>query len=153
VQKFHKPFFRKPRQRWCVEIHGKQINLGPDRDEAFRQYHELMGTAPDSPTPKETDHADNTIIALIDTFLEWCSKHKAQRTYDWYVERATSFAKTLPDDLTIAKLKPFHVQQWIDAHDDWAPGQKRGCIVAIQGVFNWAVKQGRIDRSPRHGKA
>jgi hypothetical protein len=96
VQKFPKPFFRKPRQRWYVEIHGKQINLGPDRDEAYRQYHELMGNATKSPPRQQSVAASETVVALIDTFLEWCSKHKAKRTYDWYVDKTTSFARTLP---------------------------------------------------------
>src|SRR4051794_27241606 len=39
---FPKPFFRKPRNRWAVEIDGKQFNLGPDEEEAFRRYYELM---------------------------------------------------------------------------------------------------------------
>ena len=42
VPHFPKPFYRKPRRRWYVQINGKQINLGPDRDEAFRLYHEMM---------------------------------------------------------------------------------------------------------------
>jgi integrase len=151
VQKFPKPFFRKPRQRWYVEIRGKQINLGPDRDEAYRLYHELMGTTSESSNPNRSAAAGETVIALIDTFLDWCSKHKAKRTYDWYVDKTTSFARTLPAEITVDQLKPFHVQEWVDAHDDWAPGQKRGCITAIQRVFNWAVKQGRIERSPIRG--
>jgi integrase len=150
VQKFPKPFFRKPRRRWYVEIRGKQVNLGPDRDEAYRLYHEMMG---DATKPITTPAAvqGKTIVALIDAFLGWCQKHKAARTYDWYVEKTTSFARTLADGLTIDELKPFHVQEWVDAHDEWAPGQKRGCITAIQRVFNWAVKQGRLDRSPIRG--
>ena len=39
---FPKPFFRTGRGVWYVEIDRRQINLGPDRDEAFRHYHELM---------------------------------------------------------------------------------------------------------------
>ena len=27
---FPKPFYRKPRRHWYVEIHGKQIDLGPE---------------------------------------------------------------------------------------------------------------------------
>lgn len=34
-----KPFFRKGRNRWYVQLRGKQINLGPDKEEAFRQYY------------------------------------------------------------------------------------------------------------------
>jgi hypothetical protein len=43
VQKFPKPFFRKSRQCWYVEIRSQQINLGLDRDEAFRRYPEIVG--------------------------------------------------------------------------------------------------------------
>ena len=32
---YPRPFFRTPRDRWYVQIDGKQINLGPDKDEAF----------------------------------------------------------------------------------------------------------------------
>lgn len=34
---FPKPFVRRARGLWYVQLHGKQINLGPDKDEAFRQ--------------------------------------------------------------------------------------------------------------------
>jgi hypothetical protein len=34
---FPKPFFKKSRGVWYVEIDRHQYNLGPDRDEAFRQ--------------------------------------------------------------------------------------------------------------------
>ncbi|HEX3148483.1 MAG TPA: hypothetical protein VHR66_10390, partial [Gemmataceae bacterium] len=144
MQRYPQPFFRRKRQRWCVQFNGKQINLGPDRDEAFRLYHELLGTASKSLARQSEVAECEAVVALIDTFLEWCQKHKAKRTYDWYIERTTSFAQTLPADITVDQLKPFHVQEWVDAHVDWAPGQVRGCITAIQRVFNWAVKQGRI---------
>ena len=49
---YPKPFYRKPRRRWYVEIDGKQINLGPDRGEAFRTYHELMASPSRSPTAR-----------------------------------------------------------------------------------------------------
>ena len=39
---FPKPFFKKARGLWYVEINRKQINLGPDRDAAFELYHQMM---------------------------------------------------------------------------------------------------------------
>ena len=36
---FPKPFFKKARGLWYVEINRQQVNLGPDREAAFRQYH------------------------------------------------------------------------------------------------------------------
>ena len=37
-----KPYFRKSRELWYVQIDGQQFNLGPNKEEAFRQYHRLM---------------------------------------------------------------------------------------------------------------
>jgi hypothetical protein len=39
---FPKPFFRKSRGLWYVQIKGQQVNLGPEKDEAFEAYHTLM---------------------------------------------------------------------------------------------------------------
>ena len=40
---FPKPYFLSCRGIWKVQIKGKQHNLGPERDDAFRRYHALMG--------------------------------------------------------------------------------------------------------------
>ena len=41
-----KPWFREDRQSWFVTINGERINLGPDEEEAKRQFHELMARPP-----------------------------------------------------------------------------------------------------------
>ena len=35
MTKFPKPFYRADRGLWYVQLDGKQIKLGPDRDNAF----------------------------------------------------------------------------------------------------------------------
>ena len=60
---FPKPFFRKNRGLWYVQLDGKQVNLGADRDEAFARYHKLMqepvvGSAP----------ATDWVAVVIDRF-------------------------------------------------------------------------------------
>lgn len=37
-----KPWFRKDRRIWFVQIDGKQCSLGSERTAAFKRYHELM---------------------------------------------------------------------------------------------------------------
>ena len=37
-----KPWYWKAHKIWCVNHKGERIKLGPDRDEAFRQYHQIM---------------------------------------------------------------------------------------------------------------
>ena len=44
---YPKPFFRGDRGLWYVQLNGKQHNLGREKDDAFRRYHQLM----QAPTP------------------------------------------------------------------------------------------------------
>jgi hypothetical protein len=141
---FPKPFFRKPRGAWYVQIDGKQHNLGADRDEAFRRYHALMS----SPTTSGIRVASASVVAIIDVFLEWCQKNLAPRTYEWYRDRDQLFVKSIPPDLLVSELKPYHLQRWIDAHPNWSPGSKRNGCRAVQRAMRWAEEQGLIDRSP-----
>jgi integrase/recombinase XerC len=143
MPKFPRPFFRTARGAWFVQVAGKQINLGPDRDAAFLRYHELMGR-PRTDTQLATA---NSVLGVLDTFLGWCQNHKASRTYDWYRDYLESFARTIPQGLTTSRLKPFHVQQWLDANPGWKTG-KRGAVIAVQRAFNWAVRMGLIDANP-----
>ncbi|MCY2952654.1 MAG: tyrosine-type recombinase/integrase [Planctomycetota bacterium] len=137
---FPKPYFRESRRSWFVQINGHETNLGPDKDAAFLKYHELM----QQPAPLLPSEA---VIVLTDAFLDWCHKNRASRSYDWYKEHIQSFADTIPASLTVAQLRPFHVQQWVDGKD-WSDGMKRGSIIAVQRALNWAVELGFIAKSP-----
>jgi hypothetical protein len=69
---FPKPFFKKARGVWYVEINRRQINLGPDKEQAFRHYHHLMTVPPERAPAVRSD----SVVAVIDSFLEWCQKHR-----------------------------------------------------------------------------
>ena len=89
-----KPFFRKNRNRWYVQLSGKQINLGEDRDAAFAGYYRLMTDAqsPSSIPPEPTEPDQNLQVALlIDHFLEWVSQNRSPETYEWYRYRLQRF--------------------------------------------------------------
>ena len=136
-----KPWYRRDRKAWFVTINGKRHNLGPDRKSAFQRFHELMAR------PAKRTVSTQSVAGVFDTFLEWTLKHRAPRTYDWYRERCQWFLKAAPQ-LNVDQLQPYHVQEWVDAHPDWADGHKRGCIVAVQRPFRWAQKMGYIERNP-----
>ena len=145
MPRFPKPWFRKDRDCWYVQLDGKQHNLGSERQAAFARYHELMRE------PRKRRVASETVPAIIDLFLDWCEKNRAPRTYDWYQVRCQAFVDTIPPELRVTDLRPHHLQTWVDAHPEWAPGNKRNACRAIQRAMNWAVKQGYIDRSPIAG--
>lgn len=150
MPKFPKPYFRSQRGTWCVQIGGKQITLGPDKDEAMKLYHQLMaGRDEPKPTPSSP-----RVAPILDAFLTWLRKRveegsKARRTFDWYSDYLRSFADTVPD-LAADQLQPIHVYRWVDSHPGWTTG-KRGAMTAVQRAFSWAAKAGLIAKSPLTG--
>lgn len=66
---FPKPFFKKARKSWYVEINRKQIKLGCDREEAFRQYHQIM-----QQPAEQVAASPESLVNIIDAFLEWTER-------------------------------------------------------------------------------
>jgi integrase len=141
---FPKPFFRPNRGLWYVQLRGKQHNLGSDKDAAFRRYHDLMNQPAEKPAVVKSD----SVIVVIDAFLDFVQLHRAADTYRWYKDRLQLFTDFIPAALTLAQLRPFHVQQWIDSYPDLTAGSKRNYARAIQRAMRWAEEQGYVDRSP-----
>lgn len=152
-----KPWFREDRQAYFVTIGGVRHNLGPEKKEADRRFHELMSRAdaapsqPPAPSPSGT--APLTVGEVFEKFLDWCQKHRSARTYEWARGHIQGFcdhlrtARTLP----AADLRPFHVVEWVDGKPTWGANQKRGAIVAVTRPFNWAAKLGYLAVSPVRG--
>jgi len=139
---FPKPFFRPNRGLWYVQLDGKQHNLGPDETAAFTAYHKLMGQ------PQKRAVVSNSVLKVIDDYLEWCQQHRAEETYRWYLDRLQSFAKTIDKDLAVADFRPYHVQKWVDAQKDWAKGSRRNAIASVKRALRWAQEQGYIEVNP-----
>jgi hypothetical protein len=64
-----KPWYRKDRQSWFVNIRGERHNLGADEQEANRRFHELMAQRAESrPLPKSDGLS---VASLFEKFLDW----------------------------------------------------------------------------------
>ncbi|MDA0834663.1 MAG: tyrosine-type recombinase/integrase [Planctomycetota bacterium] len=135
-----KPWYRKDRRAWFVTIDGTRHNLGPDKKAAHELFHQLMSQ------PQKRSVPSGSVVEIIDTFLEWCSNHRAPDTYEWYRFRLQAFAERYPD-LRTAELKPFHVQEWLDAFN-LSTGSKRNYCRAIKRCMRWAHQQGYVDHNP-----
>lgn len=143
---FPKPFFRKNRGLWYVQLGGKQHNLGSEKEAAFIAYHKLMAQ-PRTVVVKNPD----SLALLIDHFLEWVQKNRAADTFEWYRFRLQEFVKKYPD-LLFSEFKPFHIQQWIDGFK-LSNGSKRNYARSIMRCMNWCEEQGFIEKNPiRHFK-
>lgn len=138
---FPKPFFKQARKSWYVQIDRKQIKLGPDRDEAFRQYHQLM-----QQPAEQVAASPESLVNIIDAFLDWTERNRAPDTYEWYRYRLQRFVDKYPD-MKVSSLKPFHVEEWVDNYDI-AQTTRRNYFRSIKRCLSWAKRQGRIEKNP-----
>jgi integrase len=144
------PWFWEERGEYYVTIRGQRHRLSADKNEADRKFHELMAKPEALPRPKCPSSNGPTVAEILDKYLDWCKKHRAARTFEWYSDHLQSFLNSLPNpaELTVADLKPFHVVEWVDAHPDWSATYRRGAIVAVQRPANWAYDLGYIASNP-----
>lgn len=152
--KFPKPWFRKSRNQWYVQIDGVQRSLGPDKTEAFREYHRMMAAPPsERPTAPKGDNPlvydpDPVVIAVVDQFLVWASVNYKRSTYEWYAWRLNSFAREIPPLLRSAELRQHHITAWFGKNPEWSNTYRNTCVRAVQRAFNWAVQEGYFNASP-----
>lgn len=139
---FPKPWFRKSRGVWMVQIAGVQHNLGPDQEQAFRLYHDLMRQ------PAKKQVVGDSVVAIIDRYLDLCQEHRAAETYEWYRYRVQLFVTYIDKTLTVGRLKHFHIDDWLREHPDWSSGTKHGMVRSAQRALRWATRKGYIERSP-----
>ncbi|MCC7421046.1 MAG: tyrosine-type recombinase/integrase [Planctomycetaceae bacterium] len=135
-----KPWFRKDRDAWFVTLDGRRHNLGPDREAAFRRFHQMMAE------PAKRTVSSDLLVALIDVFLDWLQKHRTLDTFEWYRYRLERLARKYPD-MRASELKPFHVQQWVDGYT-LSVTSRRNYLRSIKRCLRWAVRQGYLDKSP-----
>lgn len=142
-----KPWFRTSTQTWYVQIQGTQINLGKDKDAAFREFHRLM--ASDEP-PRVSDSP--SVLEILSRFLQWSASNHSEGTQKWYRWRIGLFIGHLSranlTHLKGADLRPFHLYDWVDNQPTWGPGYRHGCLRAVQRSFNWADEVGILKPSP-----
>ena len=91
-----------------------------------------------------------TVNELVGKYLDWCKRHRAPSTLIWYKGHLESFLANMREaaELPARDLKPYHVQEWIDGRSTWGDTHKRGGIVALNRVYNWAEELGYGDANP-----
>jgi integrase len=141
----HKPWFRKSRDAWFVEINGKQVKLadgkGSER-EAYREFYRLMSVH----EGKIPEPGKLTVAHVCDLFLIHAQKHTQPRTFRWYKAYLQSFCERFPT-LPALETKPFHVTQWLDEHPAWK-NSRRCAIVCVKRAFNWCECEGLLPSNP-----
>ena len=154
-----KPHWKESHKCWYVKLKGKFYRLDADREKATAMYQELLATFNMKEGRTQAKHL--TAREVMATYLEWVKSHRAEETGRWYSKyilgiggkegkfKAAGFANYIPAGLLVRDLKPFHLENWLDARYANADDDTRaGAITAIQRAFNWAVDQGYIESNP-----
>jgi integrase len=136
-----KPFFKKSRQCWYVEINRKQIRLGTEREKAFDLYHQLMTQ------PREQPVTAGSLVELVDLFLDWVQKRRSRDTYEWYRYRLRRLVDKFPS-IRAMSLRPHHVEEWVDSYGTMAVTTRRNYLRSVKRCLTWAVRQGYLERNP-----
>jgi len=140
------PFWREQTRCYYVQVGKKQHRLDPDEETAWRLYHEMMARPPEVAEPVPSSGA-LAAVEVIDLFLEWASVNRERPTYEAYKRRPQNLVDAIPSTLTSDDLRPYHISRVMDARG-WNANTKNDFASAVQRAFNWAVKQGLIDRNP-----
>ena len=69
-----------------------------------------------------------TLSLIVRKYLDWGGKHRAPRTVEWYQGHLDGFLIHLGNQahLPVIDLKPYHVVEWVDSHQNWGDTYKRG---------------------------
>lgn len=91
-----------------------------------------------------------TFQELSQKYLAWCKTHRAAKSYEWYKNYLDMFCAWPEIGSTDAyALKPYQVQEWIDSHGDkWGDNYKRGAVIALKRLYNWADELGLGEGNP-----
>src|SRR5262249_29525123 len=142
---YPKPFFKKSHGAWYVQLDGQQFRLHEQEAEARRIYHELMAER-GKPSVKPTRVDDSPLLVqVIDKFLDFCQDHRAESTYGSYRDGLQLFVTEVAGRMAIDELRPFHLDDWLAKHPDWASGTKHNGARMVMRALSWAEKRGRIE--------
>lgn len=153
------PWYRKSKNKWYVEIRGKQEPLGKHPEgapeprkgkngawnvppEIMTAYHRLMAADPAN-LPKASDIK---VCQVCDLFLDYSEMHHQPDTFRGYRDFLQDFSEVY-GLLPASDLKPLHVTRWLDAHPGWQ-GCRRNAVVAVKRAFNWADAEGVLQPNP-----
>jgi len=137
-----KPWYRKDRKVWCVTINGKRHSLGRNKKKAMEQFRALIK----QPRPVRLVTTSPPLVAIVDEFLDWVARNRAEATFQWYQGRLQAFVDRYPD-ITVEQLKPYHVEKWA-GNPCHSTATRRNKMRSIKRCLKWAVTQGYLAASP-----
>jgi integrase len=127
--------------------------LDANKIKATRMWAELLGR-------RELPGEDMVVLHLLNLYLDWSEANHAKSTHKRVRASVLGFGRSLPPGLRVNKLLSLHLTAWLDERypkqrtDGFKPvsdNARHDFASDVLAVFNWAVKQRIIPRSPLQG--
>jgi integrase len=128
-----KPWYRKEKKTWYVQIDRKQVRLSEDKAEAMRMWRKLMAEG------RTSD--DSWLEACVEYYLPTLAA-KSRRSR----EQVLNSFQTHTGPIKVSKLTKGHIRRFIKP--TWSASTTRSAIKTILACLNLAVKDGLISVNP-----
>lgn len=139
-----RPWFRKSRGEWYVNIDGKTHRLGADQARANAKFAALLRIKPTFEPPSESCQ----FATLAGAFLDWVKSNRAPMTYEWYRQYLDQFEASLEAGTLAVEVTPVSVENWVGSKTNWTDSTRHAAIRCVKACFSWAVKRDILLRSP-----
>lgn len=136
------PFFRKQTQSWYLRLGKEWISLGKDETEAREQYHQIMTKRRERP-----QLGVDTVCGILNKYLNFAEANRSKRTFEVAEFHLKRFIQHV-GRLKLARLRPYHVQQWLDAVYKTSDSYRSLAARTVKKALNWAYEMGVIDANP-----
>jgi integrase len=150
----NKPFFRKHDGWWVVQLRqgskrwqhklvkGTSPKGKDTEQQAYQLFNALMAEGADSlPAPDKIRMGE-----LLKAFLEFSAAKHKRNTFDWYKFYLVSF-DAVYSSLRPHRVTPEVIEAWLKTEKGWK-GCRRGAVMAMKRVLNWAFDNRKITVNP-----
>ena len=135
-----KPWYRKDRDTWYVNVHGKRIKLvdgKANRNEAYRRFLAL------NPAETKAITARVTGKEVCEQFVEFALANLKPKTYDGYKRFLGPFGRHV-EAIDGNEVQPKHVTKFLEQRPTWGKTTRFNAITAIKRAWSWAVAEGHL---------
>ncbi len=125
---------------------GKQCIYVADRDKSYGEAWELYCANYSAPPANSI-----TVQVVINRYLTWAEHNLKASTHKWHQHFLSGFAHTISSGLTVAAMKRWQIQEWLDQETTWNGTTKNRAVASLNACLNWAHGLEYISANPAHG--
>ena len=135
------PWFRAGKSAWYVKLHGRQIRLGVEKDEAFQAFHRLMVRE-----GKVEVNERLTLAEAADLYLDHSQAVHKPITYEGNRYRIQRVCDQF-GGVRLADLRASQVERWL-AGLSCSVATRRALVVATKAALRWCREEGLTTADP-----